>query len=447
MVYNHYMKIKLTSVLFAALWLICASAPAKALTVVKIDGKKVYIDTTPLSRAVQKGDTFKIIISQEKLTNPNTGADLGFVYTYSPEGTIVETQPAYAVGELKEKGNYKVGQEAVLEMASQPAVSAGTADVARALETPKSTRKTADYMVDDQQILSITEADVLGDKTNQYITLSDKGVVTVFKKQGQELVALHRYETGLNKKPVTVSAADVKNSGKAQIFVTVYEGNSPALNTQVVELEKGALTRTDTLPYFTKELGCGKDKTIYSQRPFTSGLKPGDARKLNYADGKFKQDKDGFKTLKNFLTGVNRYDVQRPGSGNFIYTASDGAVKIALANGGYAQSKDVFAHAPNRVKYKQNTLTFYPSVQAYGPNGNATLAAIENIAKKGLLTEQFGLYKSSNLHFLNYQKGELAITDTVELPGFAYDTACTDQAVVVPQIMPGGNTRITEVYR
>ena len=82
--------------------------------VVRVDGNKVYLDTSSLNRNVQKGDLFKVILSSEKLTNPKTGKDLGLVYNYSQEGKIVEVQPLYAIGETEADKRIAVGQEVVL---------------------------------------------------------------------------------------------------------------------------------------------------------------------------------------------------------------------------------------------------------------------------------------------------------------------------------------------
>ena len=82
--------------------------------VVRVDGNKVYLDTSVLNRNVQKGDLFKVILSAEKLTNPKTGKDLGLVYNYSQEGKIVEVQPLYAIGEVAADKRISVGQEVVL---------------------------------------------------------------------------------------------------------------------------------------------------------------------------------------------------------------------------------------------------------------------------------------------------------------------------------------------
>ena len=107
----------------------------------------------------------------------------------------------------------------------------------------------------------------------------------------------------------------------------------------------------------------------------------------------------------------------------------------------------MFAAAPNRVKYKQEILKFYPSVQVFGPEGRATLAAVENISKLGILSDTFGQYKSSKIHFLAFEKGRLSVTDTVELDGVVYDTACTDRAILAAEVLPDGNSSVVEIFK
>ena len=71
-----------------------------------------------------------------------------------------------------------------------------------------------------------------------------------------------------------------------------------------------------------------------------------------------------------------------------------------------------------------------PSVQVFGPAGNATVAAVENLSKYGLLSETFGQYHSSNIHFMTFEKGRFTVTDTTPLDGYVYDTACSDDALL-----------------
>lgn len=442
MVYNYYMKInfkKLSVLCLLAAFSVCASAQ---ITVVKQDGDKLYLDTSSVNRSVNKGDVFKLITSKEKLINPKTGKNLGFIYNYSPEGQITEVQPLYAVGELKDAPQDAAGSEAVIEASAVPNPPAEPAQTAKA----QSDKKIFRYNPVKQIIISVTEADVNADGADELVTLSDKGAVTVWDKTAETLKPLYTYQlTG--KTPVTVSAKDVKETGRAQIFVTGYNARREAVTASVLELKGSALEETDSLPYFVKELGCGKDKEIWAQKPFVVNADPGSAWELEFEKGRFKTDSDRLQTQRNWLTGLNVYDVEKDGSDNLIYTSSNGRIRMVLQNGKRAESKDLFASTPNRVKYKQDILKFYPSVQVYGPEGKATIAAVENISKLGLLSDTFGSYQSGKIHFLNFEKGRLSVKDTVELDGYVYDTACTPRGILTAEVLPDGTSVVAEIFR
>ena len=54
--------------------LFCFSLTARSeMSVVRMDGHKIYLDTSDEKTALTKGSTFKVIVSSEKLTNPKTG--------------------------------------------------------------------------------------------------------------------------------------------------------------------------------------------------------------------------------------------------------------------------------------------------------------------------------------------------------------------------------------
>ena len=163
MVYMYYMKIN-TAFLLSVLFFIPALCPAQ-LTVVRVDGQKVYIDTSVLNRSVSKGETFKIILSSERLVNPKTGKDLGPLYTYSPEGKITEVQPMYAVGELPKGTKAAVGLEAVLEplAAEEPAAKTVKTQDAK----PSSVRKTT-YAPVEQEIVSLSTAAVTAPEASPF---------------------------------------------------------------------------------------------------------------------------------------------------------------------------------------------------------------------------------------------------------------------------------------
>ena len=410
--------------------------------IVRVDGNKVYLDTSSLNRNVQKGDLFKVILSSEKLTNPKTGKDLGLVYNYSQEGKIVEVQPLYAIGETEADKRIAVGQEVVLTATAptQQALPAATQEADKI-----STHRKTVYEPVEQEVIGVTEANVTGE--NNFVTLSDKGQVTVWTRG--EKGALKEdlsFTLPAAKRALAISATPVKDN-KAQIFVSYFDEKRQSISTTVLENQDGALKEIATLAYFAKELGCGKNKQIWLQKPFVSGIYPGNARLLAYTDGKFTPTKETISTYRNWLTGVNRYAVESGSAQNTVYTSSNGRLRLVLSNGKRAESKDLFAGAPNRVKYKQEILKFYPSVQVFGPEGNAAFAAVENVSKLGILSDTFGQYQNGKIHFLTFEKGRLSVTDTVELDGVVYDTACTDSAVLAAEVLPDGNSSVVEIFK
>ena len=410
--------------------------------VVRVDGNKVYLDTSSLNRNVQKGDLFKVILSSEKLTNPKTGKDLGLLYNYSQEGKIVEVQPLYAIGETEADKRIAVGQEVVLTATAptQQVLPAATQEAAKT-----STRRKTVYEPVEQEVIGVTEANVTGE--NNFITLSDKGQVTVWTRgEKGSLKEELSFALPASKRALAISAAPVKDN-KAQIFVSYFDENRQTISTAVLENQDGALKEIATLAYFAKELGCGQSKQIWLQKPFVSGIYPGNARLLAYTDGKFAPTKETINTYRNWLTGINRYAVESGSAQNTVYTSSNGRLRLVLSNGKRAESKDLFAGAPNRVKYKQEILKFYPSVQVFGPEGNAAFAAVENVSKLGILSDTFGQYQNGKIHFLTFEKGRLSVTDTVDLDGVVYDTACTDSAVLAAEVLPDGNSSVVEIFK
>lgn len=432
----YYMKIN-TAFLLSVLFFIPALCPAQ-LTVVRVDGQKVYIDTSVLNRSVSKGETFKIILSSERLINPKTGKDLGPVFTYSPEGKITEVQPMYAVGELPKGTKAAVGLEAVLEplAAEEPAAKTVKTQDAK----PSSVRKTT-YAPVEQEIVSLSTAAVTAPEAENIVTLSKKGQLTVWTPAGDKLEQNLSFQIPAGKTPLTVSAYPAQNAQTADIFVTVYDASREKISTLVLSNQNGRLTQTDTLPYFVKELGCGAEKTLWAQKPFVSGAKPGNARKLAYQNGKFVLTGDTLNTGRNWLTGVNEAD------GSLVITAQNGVIRRTSPDGKKAESKSLFASAPNRVKYKQEILKFYPSVQVFGPADNRVYAAVENTAKLGLLSDTFGQYQSGKIHFMSFEKGRLNITDTAETDGFMYDTACSARAVLAAEVLPDGTSSVVEFFK
>ena len=454
MLYHYYMKIN-TNIL-AALLLLLALFPALAaqITVVKQDGQKVYLDTSDYNRTLAVGDSFKIITSQEKLTNPKTGKDLGLINHYSTVGKIIEVQSLYAIGEMPDKTKFTIGQEAVIDFArpaaqaAKPAAAtATTSQEIAAISAAASTRKTKTYAAVEREIISALQADLTAFPGEEIAALDTKGNVVLYATDGATLTELATFKLPVTWTPVTLSAQDMTGTGHAQLFVVAYKEKEQKINTFVFDVQDKEFKQVAQLPYFVKELGCDSDKKLYAQKPFIRSTKPGEAHPLTYENGRFQLAKDSFATRSNWLSGIARYPIQNKDTENLVYTASNGRLKLQLANGKFTESPDLFATGPNRVKYKQAILTFYPALQVYGPQGRATLAGIENTSKLGLLSAQFGQYSGGKIHFMKYENGSLRVEESLDLDGFAYDTSCTLHGILIPQVLSSEQTVLTEIYR
>ncbi len=445
------MKINFKLLLIASILAVFLPCICAQVTVVKQDGNKIYLDTSDFNRTIKPGDTFKIILSQEKLTNPKTGKELGLINHYSEEGKITEVQELYAIGKLPDQTKYKIGQEAVIENTTPPTslatVVQNSTEKTTAPIAPTSNRKIKTYAPVEREIISAVQADLSALPGEEIAAIDSKGHLVLYTPEGNFLRQTAEHKLPVGKTPITLSAFDLMHRGYGQLFAVIYDEKTQKISTLVFDAQDNTPHLLDTLPYFVKELGCGEDKEIYAQKPFTSGTKAGKAYELDYENGRFVLDDDAFNTRGNWLTGLNRYEIQNRDEENLVYTASNGRLRVRLHNGKYADGPALFAQAPNRVKYKQNIISFYPSLQAYGPDGHATLAGVENTTKLGLLSAQFGQYNGGKIHFLSYENGTLSVTETVTLNGFLHDTNCTTRGILAPQVLPSGQTVLTEIYR
>ena len=442
MLYIYYMKNKLFLFIF---FLFLPVFVLAQVTVVRVKDTTVYLDTSTLKTPPQKGDVFKVIVSSEKLTNPKTGKDLGLVYNYSPVGTITEVQPLYAIGKLPSAKEVAVGQEAVLEKPTAASSQTPAAVAASTLDAPaqeQHSKKT--FQPIDQEIISLSAAAVTAPQAEDIITLSKQGRVSVWKRQGEKLEEAFFYQLPAQLTPLTLSAAPLRQQELAEIFVTVYEERVPRISTLVLARGNNQWTVLDTLPYFVKELGCAANKQIWAQRPFVLGSAPGNAHEVLFEKGKFTLTAARLGTQHTWLQGINLFPVKEQEEG-LLYTSSKGKIALLLPNGKTVTGKGLGTGAANRVKYKQEIVKIYPSLQVVSSQGRAQAAVVENTAKFGLLSSTFGQYESGKIHFLSLEKGRLVTTDTVELDGFVYDTACANNTVLSAEILPDGQSTVVEI--
>ena len=445
MVYIYYMKI--THLLLALLVTLPLIAQAQ-VTVVRIQNHQIYLDTSTLKTPVNRGDSFKVILSSEKLTNPKTGKDLGLVYNYSPVGVITEVQPLYAIGKLPSEAGVEIGQEALFVQAAQPKPQVAATPQTATPEQPKAAlHKKISYQPVEQEIVSLSSADITAPGAENIITLSTKGRISVWNRNKEELKEALSYQLPSGRTPLALSAVPLRGKGTAEIFATVYDDRLARVSTVVLSYENGQWATLDTLPYFVKEIGCGSEKTLWMQKAFVSSTRPGNAHNVVYQNGKFVAGTQELATQHTWLMGDNRFPFAENNSLQLIYTTSAGRIKLELPRGKTTEYKDFSVGSPNRVKYKQEIVKFYPSLQVVESQGKPLVAAAENTTKYGLLSSAFGQYESGKIHFLSFEKGRLTLQDTVALDGFVYDTACSSGAVLTAEVLPDGQSSVVEFLK
>ena len=444
MVYNYYMKI--THFLLALLVTFPLLANAQ-VTVVRVQNHQIYLDTSALKTPVKVGDSFKVIISSEKLINPKTGKDLGLVHNYSPVGVITEVQALYAIGNLPSEVGVEIGQEAVLQAGAPAPLLVTPSSAAQAVQPQPSLHVKNFYQPIEQEIVSLSSGDITAPRAENIVTLSAKGRVSVWDRRGEVLNEALFYQLPSGRTPLAISAVPLRGKDTAEIFATVYDERLTRISTLILAYENGQWVVLDTLPYFVKEMGCGNEKTLWMQRPFVAGVFPGNARNVVYENGKFAAGKQELATRRTWIMGDNRFPFSQGDGKGFIYTTSAGRIKLELPNGKTTEYKEFSVGSPNRVKYKQEIVKFYPSLQVIASNGNPQVVAVENIAKYGLLSSTFGQYESGKVHFLSLEKGRLTLQDTIALGGFVYDTACSAGAVLTAEALPDGRSLVVEILK
>ena len=444
MLYNYYMKKFMSGFLTAFFSLLSVSLFAQ-ITIVRVEGSQVFMDISSAQQPIQKGNSFKVILSEEKITNPQTGKELGVHYNYSSEGKIIEVQPLFAVGQLSATSAVKVGQEVVLQETTSTVDTnekqEGTKNI------PQNSHQIIRYNPIQQTIISVNEI-ALPDNTNAFVTLGEDNAIIVWKRgENKNLEKVLSYQLPVGKKAITLSVKDIAATGTPQLFVPVYDQARQTISTLVLAVKNNQLVQIDTLPYFVKELGCGSQKTLWGQKPFVTFNRPGNAKNIIYQKGKFSAGKESFSTQHNWLLGLNFYPVQNEKYNNLIYTSSNGKIRMILENGKRTESADDFAATPNRIAYKQEIIRFYPSLQVFGPANDMQIAAVENISKLGILSNTFGQYQNGKIHWIRFEQGRLKTQEITPLDGVIYDTACTNEALLTAEVLTDGTSSVVEILK
>lgn len=419
--------------------------------IVKQDGAKVYLDISSFKVKPQKGDAFRVAEWGEELVNPKTGKSLGKILKRQIEGKITQTEELYAIGQLESEQNVFSSEAEIFVTPPAPAAAApAAAQVTEGgLAIVKPVMQTKNI---EGKIKAAAFGDIDGDGSNDAVfAFAEDNSIKVFALQGEELKEIFALSLSPLRKIIALDAADLKQTGRAQIFASVYDNSSEKFYTLVLEAKGQTLEQTDTVRGIVKGISVqGGPRELYVQ-DFNPATGFSSAGRLVYQDGSFARGASLFAYNFESIFGFSLFDFKEAGHKNIIYTTPAQRLRIQFEKrGSYTESPSGldFATTPNRLKINGKPQRLYTPVIAFkNAAGQTVVGALEHQSKLGLLSDAFGSYASAKLYFLNWTGNGLTPKAAAEIPGVACDLSQTSfgpyqDAVIVPFAATSGQSAV-----
>ncbi|MDR0645443.1 MAG: hypothetical protein LBG46_00160 [Elusimicrobiota bacterium] len=438
----------ITAVFAAAFFLTGAANAANTAAVVKQDGLRVYLDISELPVKPQAGAAFRIVAQTgADIINPKTGKNLGKEIIKQISGQIIQTEELYAIGQL-------AAQEDVLGLTAEIAAPAQTPDdknvkTKKQFDTPE-IRPLWQSKPIEGSYKAVAAGNISG-AGNELVLAFEDNTINLFKFKDGIAQKVAVSQVNPLRKIISLDAADIKGTGKAQIFAATFD--SDKFTTFVYEFKDNSLLQTDTIKGIVKGISPNNGaRVLYVQdiSPISSGFKMTTPAKLIYKNGFSQGEK--LKTRKfNLIFGFNLADFKNNGLQNIIYADRNGKLRIQFdKKNNYIESPDEvnFMTTPLRVKFKNETERLPISVGLFQNNeGSIIIAAIENQAKLGMLADKFGSYQNAKLHFLKWTGNSLEHYGSADIGGVVYDIAQAPlgeyaRTLIVPFASNAGSTTI-----
>ncbi|WP_428897134.1 hypothetical protein Dip518_000920 [Parelusimicrobium proximum] len=428
--------------------------------VAKQDGNTVYLDITELSVKPAAGDTVKTVLKEEELKN-HKGESLGNIYTYGPSGKIVSAEEKFAVAALDGKEALKPGQKMILEKTSS-AIPSAELSAAQSYTAPVKTgkeetvEKTAQFSFKSKPlndaVLSACYASPYSDgkKYLVYITKDNK-LKTAFLQDGA-FIEKESVQQSAFSSAVSVSCADLKKTGKDQIFVVSANSTDKKTNTSVYEESDGALTKTHTLKWIVKSAQTPAGLTVYAQELYVhNGVRTTPVKELVYEKNKFSTKKVKPSTpAGTSVFAYNRYDFDGDGKEDAVAVLTLGGMNLYPADGKkLGVSGDIaFSGTSNRFSIDREIIRVFPPVLiAENNNGKKMIVAIENVPSIGIIAGPFGSYKEAKLHYfvwdeMGFNKGNSIVINGKVLDAFFVEMD-GEKRIMMPVVYENDKTIIS----
>ncbi len=391
--------------------------------VVKQEGLKVYLDTTELSTPVKDGATFTITRWGEEIKNPKTGKVLGKDVEARAKGIIKNVEESYAIGQLE---NPFDAQNLYAVFNNQENVPS--------LEQKENSQNNKEEITPFWQSESIegkirasAAGDLNGDGLSDLILAFEDNTVKVYTLKENTLKEEISFQVNPLRRIISMDAADIKNVGSAQLFITVLDSNSQRFNTLVFEGGEKSLHQNGIINGIVKGIApFSQDRRLYIQETnnLSGKIKQLTPYLLVYKNNTYQKGEKIKYTNFDDIFGFN-FAPFKSGKENLIYTAFNSRLRVQYdKRKSYIESpSDIdFGSTPNRVKVNREVKRIYSSLGIFRSAENEILiAGIENQTKYGIFSETFGMYESAILYILNWNKGNFEKYQSAKIPGVVSD--------------------------
>ncbi|WP_424245602.1 hypothetical protein Dip510_000538 [Elusimicrobium posterum] len=426
--------------------------------VAKQDNKTLYLDITEMSSPIVVGTAFKVIESEETLKN-RKGESLGTVYNYGPQAVVTQVEPKYAVAVLS--SDYKTKADQKLQITKEVAVTPVTVSAPQAVIAPvvvappseqqSAAKKLLKTAALEEKISSATMVKI--DGKDIIIAAAPKNTVKTFELNGYALKETGQFQIAPYKKILTLSAADIKGTGKPQVYVILHEEKAQKVITSVLEFSEGKLAESATLRWAAKVASTPQGAVLYGQEIYKHNeVKKTPVTQIVYEKGKFKAVKSGARVNSNATSfSFSYYSADGGKTKDSIFSTDYGRVKMLFAKGKDTEvTENDFATTPTRFDIAGSfERVLLPVPFFIDSNGVPTFAAAANDPKLGIVADSFGMYKNGTLHFLQWNGTVFKSASQTPVEGVVYDLSAVTYngvlGVMLTQVFDSGNT-VFEIY-
>lgn len=414
--------------------------------VVRSEPGKVYIDFGR-SSGIQPGQAFVVFKEGEELKHPITGKSLGAVEETLAEGFVEDVLEKYSTGKLSSvSGEIAPGHRVRLLETPAPTASAAPAQ-SNTGDAAKTRKPFYRSPILDLLAVDVAIGDVDGNGSDD-IVVASKNEIRAYpniqgKKRWQPICSLKIKTTG--SKILSLEVSDLNKDGKAEIFATIYSSFYKRVETQILDCSDGTLKNISTIPSMVRSFQRPDGTWILgAQQLLADKTFPLSAiYELAFSDGKYVNSKKRVKHKRlEWLYGFNFASRENPAGEDaapspfLLFYARGEKIRAQYAKGAWTSNKS-YGQTSERVTWHDNKLKFYPRfIVEQGPSGLSGVHTVKNIAGMFNLASAFGIYKSSELHFLRWNGMSLEPAWKTEMTGYAAGLAELGKGASASLVIP-----------